>query len=115
MPEQISKYPDVTMQVLKGGGARCGAGVERKILKQCPAERFCSFPSGEICVYGIDQIGQMTQIKPAELARTVCPPQKVWHADLSGLLWPEASTLGMGFALGIAVGVLSTRARIFRR
>ncbi|MBI2294596.1 MAG: hypothetical protein HYU76_00780, partial [Betaproteobacteria bacterium] len=62
MPEQISKYPEVTIQVLKGGGARCGPGVEKQILKQCPSERFCAFPSGEICVYGLEQIPSMTQI-----------------------------------------------------
>jgi len=64
MPEQISKYPDVTLQVLKGAGAKCGEGAEQKILKQCPAERFCSLPTGEICVYGIDGIANMTQISP---------------------------------------------------
>jgi hypothetical protein len=32
MPEQISKYPDVTLQVLKGAGARCGERIPPKIL-----------------------------------------------------------------------------------
>jgi hypothetical protein len=36
MPEQISKYPDVTLQVLKESGARCGEGASQNILKQCP-------------------------------------------------------------------------------
>lgn len=105
------KYPDVTIQVLKGGGAKCGPGVEKKILKQCPSDRFCSFPSGEMCVYGIDQIPQMTQIKPAELARSVCPPAKVSQADMGTALWPEASALGITFMLGIAVGAISSRLR----
>lgn len=26
MPEQISKYPEVTLKVLKGAGARCSEG-----------------------------------------------------------------------------------------
>ncbi len=30
MPEQISKYPEVTIQVLKGAGARCGERAEQK-------------------------------------------------------------------------------------
>ena len=111
MPEQISKHPDVTIQVLKGGGAQCGPGVEKKILKQCPSDRFCAFPSGEICVYGIDQIPQMTQIKPPELARVVCPPAKSSQANLGGVLWPEASALGVTFALGIAVGAVSLKFR----
>ena len=29
MPEQISKYPDVTLQVLKERGARCGEALRR--------------------------------------------------------------------------------------
>lgn len=49
MPEQITKYPDVTLKVLKGAGAVCGEGAPQKILTQCPAERFCSLPTGEIC------------------------------------------------------------------
>lgn len=111
MPEQISKYPEVTMKVLKGGGAQCGPGVEKKILKQCPSEQFCSFPSGEICVYGLDQIPQMTQIKPPELAQAVCPPGKAAQAHLGAGLWPEASALGITFALGIAVGAVSLKLR----
>ena len=69
MPEQISKYPDVTLKVLKGAGARCGEGITPKILTKCPAERFCALPTGEICVYGIKEIPQMTQIAPKELHR----------------------------------------------
>ena len=76
MPEQISKHPDVTLKVLKEAGARCGEGAKQKILTQCPLDQFCALPSGEICVYGIDQIPQMTQIKTEELARIVCPPDE---------------------------------------
>lgn len=36
MPEQISKYPEVTIEVLNGAGARCGEGAEQKILTKCP-------------------------------------------------------------------------------
>ena len=74
MPEQISKYPDVTLKVLKGAGGRCGEGAKQKILTKCPREQFCALPSSEICVYGIEQIPEMTQIKSEELARIVCPP-----------------------------------------
>ncbi len=75
MPEQITKYPEVTLEVLKGAGARCGIGIEQRILKKCPRERFCALPTGEICVYGIKDIPQMTQISAPELARVVCPQQ----------------------------------------
>ncbi|HET8562900.1 MAG TPA: hypothetical protein VFM35_03390 [Candidatus Binatia bacterium] len=73
MPEQISKYPDVTLEVLKGAGAVCGKGGPQNILKKCPAERFCSLPTGEICVYGIKDIPQMTQVSLQELAPIVYP------------------------------------------
>ena len=63
MPEQISKYPDVTLQVLRESGAVCGQGAPQNILKQCPRDRFCSLRTGEICVYGINEIPKMTQIK----------------------------------------------------
>ena len=33
MPEQISKYPDVTLQVLRESGAVCGQGAPQNILK----------------------------------------------------------------------------------
>ncbi|RJG04706.1 hypothetical protein D3870_00525 [Noviherbaspirillum cavernae] len=73
MPEQITRYPDVTLQVLKGAGAQCGVGAPQKILTQCPKERFCSLPSGELCIYGIEQIPQMTQIRSHELAQVLAP------------------------------------------
>jgi hypothetical protein len=73
MPEQISKYPDVTLKVLKGAGARCGEGTDQKILTKCPPDRFCSLTTGEICVYGIEDIPKMTQITADELAEIVCP------------------------------------------
>jgi hypothetical protein len=86
MPEQISKYPEVTLQVLTGAGARCGEGIPPKILVKCPAERFCALPGGEICVYGITQIPQMTQITTKELAQVVCPDARQSSTALPGAL-----------------------------
>jgi hypothetical protein len=94
MPEQISKYPDVTLKVLKGAGAICGEGTEQRILKQCPVEQFCSLPTGEICVYGIDQIPQMTQITLQEMASIVCP-----HSQASIFPSMDAATEGTTIAL----------------
>ena len=53
----------------------------------------------------------MTQIKPAELARVVCPPARSSQADPGGIPWPEASALGLTFALGLAVGTVSLKLR----
>jgi hypothetical protein len=77
MPEVISKHPEITIQVLESAGARCGDGLPQRILTQCPAERFCAAPMGEICVYGLNEIPQMTQISPAEIMQAVAgvPPQ----------------------------------------
>src|SRR5262244_3039929 len=104
MPEQISKYPDVTLQVLRESGAVCGQGAPQNILKQCPRDRFCSLRSGEICVYGINEIPKMTQITSQELAKIVCPlSQKpaVFSAAISGL---ESALILAVFFSGLAVG-----------
>lgn len=66
MPEQLTKHPEVTLQVLRSAGAKCGDGAAREILTQCPAERFCKLPGGEICVYGLADAPRMTQITTSE-------------------------------------------------
>ncbi len=67
MPEIVTKYPDVTRQVLESAGAQCGRGAPQKILTACPRDSFCTMPGGEVCVYGLDQIPKMTQISRQEL------------------------------------------------
>jgi hypothetical protein len=104
MPEQISKYPDATLQVLTENGAVCGQGAPQKILKQCPRDRFCSLRSGEICVYGINEIPKMTQITSQELAKVVCPLSQepaVFSAGISGL---ESALILAVFFSGLVVG-----------
>jgi hypothetical protein len=103
MPEQITKHPDVTLKVLKGAGARCGEGVQPKILTKCPPERFCSLPTGEICVYGIADIPKMTQITTNELAAVVCPRP----AGQAGFSLPSIESgllVGALFLLAMVVG-----------
>jgi hypothetical protein len=112
MPEQISKYPDVTLQVLREGGAVCGQGAPQKILKQCPRDRFCSLRTGEICVYGINDIPKMTQITTQELAQVVCPrAQKaaLFSAGVSGL---ESALILAVFLSGIAIGKYCRKPRL---
>ena len=104
MPEQISKYPDVTLQVLRESGAVCGQGAQQKILKQCPRDRFCSLRTGEICVFGINDIPKMTQITSQELAQVVCPQAQkaaLFSAGISGL---EAALIFAAFLSGLAAG-----------
>ena len=102
MPEQISKYPEVTLKVLKGAGAVCGEGAPQKILTQCPSERFCSLPTGEICVYGIKDIPQMTQITPQELAQVV--GMGTWQGAAVTSLGIEETLLAAVFFAGLVLG-----------
>ena len=111
MPEQITKYPDVTLRVLKGSGARCGEGAPQKILTKCPEEQFCSLTSGEVCIYGIEQIPQMTQITTQEIARIVCPAERPTSMVLSPVSGFELAVLGGVFAVGVVVGGLRRKGR----
>jgi hypothetical protein len=109
MPEQITKHPEVTLQVLQGAGGRCGPGVPKQILTQCPSERFCSFSSGEICVYGLQQIPQMTQISSKELAQVVCPGARLSGTEPAAASFSDIGPVGVALALGIVIGALATR------
>lgn len=102
MPEQITKHPDVTQQVLESAGAQCAAGIQPEILTQCPVEQFCKLPGGEVCIYGIDQIPDMTQITAADLAPVVC--RDAGTAPASAALGGEALLLAGVFAVGLAAG-----------
>src|SRR5687767_5911478 len=69
MPEQLTKHPEVTLQVLQSAGAQCASGAPQEILKTCPAASFCKLPGGEMCIYGLPQASAMTQVSRAEWAR----------------------------------------------
>jgi hypothetical protein len=115
MPEQISKYPDVTLQVLRESGAVCGQGAPQNILKQCPRERFCSLRTGEVCVYGINEIPKMTQITTQELAKVVCPQARKAALLSEGVSGLEAALLVTAFISGIGVGKLRPSLRFYRK
>lgn len=104
MPEQISKYPDVTLDVLKGAGAVCGEGAKQEILTQCPEQQFCALESGEICVYGIENIPEMTQIEPRELAEVVCPGDATGPRQESALLMGDGVWMIAVFLAGFGAG-----------
>ena len=113
MPEQLTKHPDVTLDVLRSAGAQCGAGASQDILKACPAERFCKLPGGEVCIYGLPDIAQMTQISPSEwqaALRLVTPSLPVAPAASAAASAQApnpavAATSGVALLLvGVAVG-----------
>ena len=107
MPEQISKYPDITLQVLRESGAVCGQGAPQTILKQCPRDRFCSLKTGEICVYGINEVPKMTQITTQELAKVVCPlTPKQASVFPEGAPVLEAALIFAGFVSGFGAAIL---------
>lgn len=67
MPELLTKYPEVVIDILKKNGAKCNEGKPQKILTSCPSDKFCSLKTGELCVYGIKDAANMTQIDPVDL------------------------------------------------
>lgn len=106
MPEQLTKHPDVTLQVLRSAGARCAEGAAQDILTRCPAERFCKLPGGEMCVFGLPDAARMTQVSPAEwqaLVPALAPAPAHPRGPASGeLLLGGSICLMAGLALGVA-------------
>ncbi|WP_418317974.1 hypothetical protein [Piscinibacter sakaiensis] len=115
MPEQLTKHPDVTLQVLRSAGARCGEGEPQQILRDCPAPRFCKLPGGEICVYGLPEAASMTQLKPGDwqqLAMLAAPaPATPPPAGLSDALSVAAIALLVGLVGGYLIARLFGRTR----
>jgi hypothetical protein len=104
MPEQISKYPEVTLKILQDSGAVCARGAPQKILTKCPPNRFCALPTGEVCVYGIPEIPQMTQITPKELAAVVCPRAQSGPMLADAIAGVDGLVFGAIFLAGVALG-----------
>lgn len=111
MPEQLTKHPEVTLQVLRSAGAKCGEGAPQTILTQCPAQRFCKLPGGELCVYGLAEAPHMTQISASDW-QTVQQALQAPHEPEEGLLGVEALMVGSaGVLVGVALGVILSRLR----
>jgi hypothetical protein len=109
MPEQLTKHPEVTINVLRSAGARCGDGQKQDILVDCPAERFCKLPGGELCVYGLDQASLMTQITPAEWQQLAAPapasaPAAAAPPAATGAVLLGSAGLLVGLVIGLVVG-----------
>ncbi len=102
MPEVLTKYPDIVIRVLQGNDARCGKGVRPRILKHCPREQFCALKTGEICVYGLQDIPKMTQIRAEELAAIVCRNGANTAAVVP--VGMESIALVLAFVAGIVLG-----------
>ncbi len=105
MPEQLTKHPEVTLEVLRSAGAKCGEGLAQKILTQCPKERFCQLPGGELCVFGLGDASKMTQITSSEWKSVAGEPS-------AGSGWLIG---GAGVLLGLAIGLAASQVRRRRR
>lgn len=113
MPEQLTKHPQVTLQVLRSAQAQCGEGASQDILRTCPAERFCKLPGGEICVYGVADAPQMTQFTAADW-RQLVPLAAVGAAPApQPLVAPPVLFAVAGLLIGVAIGWFG--ARLVRR
>jgi len=98
MPEQITKYPDVTLKVLKDAGAAAARGPAEN-SEAVPGRPFLLVAHGGICIYGMNEIPKMTQITRLELARCVCP-----KAQQSGILGLDPIIFGAVFLVGLTMG-----------
>jgi hypothetical protein len=102
MPEQLTKHPEVTIQVLRSAGVKCGEGSVQEILTKCPADSFCKLPGGEICVYGLANASKMTQISTSELQALVAPPPPPSATTDAFFYFAVVCALLVGAALGAA-------------
>ena len=104
MPEQLTKHPEVTLQVLRSAGAKCAEGAKQEILTQCPAQRFCKLPGGELCVFGLSDASKMTQITSAEWRALVeSLPAKSSGLGGTEVLLSDGSGLLAGAVIALAV------------
>jgi hypothetical protein len=111
MPEQLTKHPEVTLQVLRSAGAQCDAGVAPKILVKCPPARFCKLPGGEICIYGLQDAPQMTQLTRSDW-RALQVQQK---EDVPALYTVPWGTFLLGLAAAALAGAFAAAAWIEAR
>jgi hypothetical protein len=106
MPEQLTKHPEVTLQVLRSSGAKCAEGAKQEILTQCPAQRFCKLPGGELCVFGLSDASKMTQITSAEWKALVqslpATPVKTSESGATGVLLSGGGLLA-GAVIAVAL------------
>lgn len=103
MPELLTKHPEATLQILQSGGAQCGAGAPSQALKDCPTQRLCALPGGEICVYGLPQAARLTEISATDWRGVIAQADAAASPPMSS----PALALGSGIGLvliGVAIG-----------
>lgn len=102
MPEIVTKYPEIVLDLLQKSGGKCGVDAPQKILTSCPPEHFCSFPAGEVCIYDFNDISSMTQISSSEWSEVI--------NGVPGIYSPiNFMLLFLVFAIGLALGIMLCR------
>ena len=81
----------------------------QEILTQCPAERFCRLPGGEICVFGLSDASKMTQITAAEWKALVqsLPAARISSSDSGGA--EVLLSAGSGLLAAAVIALVVTR------
>jgi hypothetical protein len=97
MPEMLTKHPEIALKILKDAHIRCGMGDKQQILVNCPKEDFCALPTGELCIYGVNNVSHMTQISPIDVMLS------------SSAIVPFSALMVMLFLGGILVGLKITK------
>jgi hypothetical protein len=103
MPEQLTKHPEATLQILQSGGAQCGTGAPPQTLKDCPPQRLCTLPGGEICVYGLPQAARMTEISATDWRAVIGQADAAASPPTTGPAMALASGIGL-VLIGVAIG-----------
>lgn len=104
MSEQVTKYLDTTRHALNSIGAQCGQGLPQKSLKDCPKERFCAFPGGEMCIYSADQLSQIMPAGGQTLAVVTVSEGTPPAATPKEITAAEGFAVAAVFIAGIALG-----------
>ena len=69
MPEVLTRYPNIVIDLLKGMGANCGRG-PKEILVDCPTKNFCTVPNGEMCILGLNDSNKLTHFSANAIEQT---------------------------------------------
>jgi hypothetical protein len=87
-------------------------GAAKNIETMPSGNRFCSLRTGEICVFGINDIPKMTQITSQGLAQVVCPQAQKTAVFSAGISELEAVLIFAVFLSGLAAGKFWQKPRL---
>ena len=114
MPEQLTKYPEITLSVLRSAGAVCAEGAVQRVLTECPVEQFCKLPGGELCVFGLADSSKMTQITATEWQALAPSGSSVTDRPTESLGIEVLLSGAVGLLAGVAICFLAQRLRRLR-